>query len=259
MIPPFWCSPRWCSSRHKSSVTVPGGQIVKFGDDTDWIRIAYLTLAPLLGTALGSTLFAVALSSRSGQSSTITGTLAGQVVMEGFMHWRISPWLRRLYPPAPWRLSQSGHRHRHSWRQQRDRFVDSQPGGAGLQLPSRCFRFYISPVLAKEKWANGRTAWVFNDRGLGQRHLDYPRGYLRSARFAQIRVARHRGRLTDKFPSHYGLSPIKTQFLPPWTGTSDRAIIEHVKNLAETPATTAAWCCCTWRTVGRRGLTAPMP
>jgi manganese transport protein len=32
----------------------------------------------------------------SGQSSTITGTLAGQVVMEGFMHWRISPWLRRL-------------------------------------------------------------------------------------------------------------------------------------------------------------------
>jgi manganese transport protein len=32
----------------------------------------------------------------SGQSSTITGTLAGQVVMEGFMHWRISPWLRRM-------------------------------------------------------------------------------------------------------------------------------------------------------------------
>jgi manganese transport protein len=32
----------------------------------------------------------------SGQSSTITGTLAGQVVMEGFMHWRIKPWLRRL-------------------------------------------------------------------------------------------------------------------------------------------------------------------
>jgi len=79
----------------KESVTVPGGQIVKFGEDTDWIRIAYLTLAPLLGTALGSTLFAIALLA-SGQSSTITGTLAGQVVMEGFMHWRISPWLRRL-------------------------------------------------------------------------------------------------------------------------------------------------------------------
>jgi manganese transport protein len=40
-------------------------------------------------------LFAVALLA-SGQSSTITGTLAGQVVMEGFMHWRIKPWVRRL-------------------------------------------------------------------------------------------------------------------------------------------------------------------
>ncbi len=79
----------------KDGVTVPGGQVVKFGNDTDWIRIAYLTLAPLLGTAMGSTLFAVALFA-SGQSSTITGTLAGQVVMEGFMHWRIAPWLRRL-------------------------------------------------------------------------------------------------------------------------------------------------------------------
>jgi manganese transport protein len=40
-------------------------------------------------------LFAIALLA-SGQSSTITGTLAGQVVMEGFMHWRITPWIRRL-------------------------------------------------------------------------------------------------------------------------------------------------------------------
>ena len=54
-----------------------------------------LTLAPLLGTAAASTLFAVALLA-SGQSSTITGTLAGQVVMEGFMHWRIKPWVRRI-------------------------------------------------------------------------------------------------------------------------------------------------------------------
>ena len=79
----------------KESVTVAGGQIVKFSPDSDWIRIAYLTLAPLLGTPTASTLFVVALLA-SGQSSTITGTLAGQVVMEGFMHWRISPWLRRL-------------------------------------------------------------------------------------------------------------------------------------------------------------------
>jgi manganese transport protein len=79
----------------KHSVTVPGGKIVTFTADSDWIRVAYLTLAPLLGTTLASTLFAIALLA-SGQSSTITGTLAGQVVMEGFMHWRIQPWLRRL-------------------------------------------------------------------------------------------------------------------------------------------------------------------
>jgi len=79
----------------QTSVTVAGGEVVHFSADSDWIRVAYLTLAPLLGTVGASILFAVALLA-SGQSSTITGTLAGQVVMEGFMHWRISPWLRRL-------------------------------------------------------------------------------------------------------------------------------------------------------------------
>ena len=79
----------------KESVTTLGGQLVHFTRDSDWIRVAYLTLAPLLGTTLASTLFAVALLA-SGQSSTITGTLAGQVVMEGFMRWRIKPWVRRL-------------------------------------------------------------------------------------------------------------------------------------------------------------------
>jgi len=77
------------------SVTVAGGAVVKFGPESDWIRIAHLTLAPLLGTTLASTLFAVALLA-SGQSSTITGTLAGQVVMEGFVNIRLRPWLRRL-------------------------------------------------------------------------------------------------------------------------------------------------------------------
>src|SRR5882672_218439 len=79
----------------KESVGVPGGHTLHFSASSDWIRVAYLTLAPLLGTAAASTLFAVALLA-SGQSSTITGTLAGQVVMEGFMHWRIKPWVRRL-------------------------------------------------------------------------------------------------------------------------------------------------------------------
>ena len=78
----------------KESVAVAGGRVVAFNANSDWIRVAYLTLAPLLGTTAASTLFAVALLA-SGQSSTITGTLAGQVVMEGFMHWRIKPWVRR--------------------------------------------------------------------------------------------------------------------------------------------------------------------
>jgi manganese transport protein len=79
----------------KSSVTVAGGHVVTFAEDTDWIQSAYLTLAPLLGVAAASPLFAIALLA-SGQSSTITGTLAGQVVMEGFMHWRMRPWVRRM-------------------------------------------------------------------------------------------------------------------------------------------------------------------
>jgi manganese transport protein len=83
----------------KASVAVEGGKVITFSPESDWIRIAYLTLAPLLGTALASTLFVVALLA-SGQSSTITGTLAGQVVMEGFMHWRIQPWVRRMITRA---------------------------------------------------------------------------------------------------------------------------------------------------------------
>ena len=79
----------------KTSVTLAGGAVVPFTADSDWIQIAHLTLAPLLGTALASTLFAVALLA-SGQSSTITGTLAGQVVMEGFMRWRLPAWVRRV-------------------------------------------------------------------------------------------------------------------------------------------------------------------
>lgn len=83
----------------KAEVQVAGGQVVALGDDADWIRVAYLTLAPLLGTTAASVLFAVALLA-AGQSSTITGTLAGQVVMEGFMRWRIRPWVRRVITRA---------------------------------------------------------------------------------------------------------------------------------------------------------------
>jgi manganese transport protein len=52
-------------------------------------------LSPVLGVGVASTLFAVALLA-SGQNSTLTGTLAGQIVMEGFLNFRMRPWLRRL-------------------------------------------------------------------------------------------------------------------------------------------------------------------
>jgi manganese transport protein len=56
---------------------------------------AYQLLTPTLGVGIASTLFAVALLA-SGQNSTLTGTLAGQIVMEGFLNLRLPPWLRRL-------------------------------------------------------------------------------------------------------------------------------------------------------------------
>ena len=59
------------------------------------IQQAHLLLVPLLGTAAAGFLFAIALLC-SGQSSTLTGTLAGQIVMEGFLNIRMRPWLRRL-------------------------------------------------------------------------------------------------------------------------------------------------------------------
>jgi len=64
------------------------GEVAEIGD-------AYKLLTPLLGVTGASTLFALALLA-SGQNSTLTGTLAGQIVMEGFLNIRLKPWLRRL-------------------------------------------------------------------------------------------------------------------------------------------------------------------
>src|SRR5688500_5807811 len=64
-------------------------------NEVEDIQDAYKFLSPLLGTQWASILFGVALVA-AGQSSTITGTLAGQIVMEGYLNLRIAPWLRRL-------------------------------------------------------------------------------------------------------------------------------------------------------------------
>ena len=67
--------------------------------DVAAIQDAYKLLGPLLGLGTASILFAVALLA-SGQNSTLTGTLAGQIVMEGFINVRLRPWLRRLITRA---------------------------------------------------------------------------------------------------------------------------------------------------------------
>lgn len=63
--------------------------------DVAAIEDAYQLLSPMLGVSVAGVLFALALLA-SGQNSTLTGTLAGQIVMEGFLHFRMRPWLRRL-------------------------------------------------------------------------------------------------------------------------------------------------------------------
>lgn len=63
--------------------------------DVAEIQDAYQLLSPMLGVGAAGTIFAVALLA-SGQNSTLTGTLAGQIVMEGFLNLRLRPWLRRL-------------------------------------------------------------------------------------------------------------------------------------------------------------------
>ena len=65
------------------------------GQVVSGIEDAYALLAPTIGASIASTLFAVALLA-SGQNSTITGTLSGQIVMEGFIHLRVKPWVRRI-------------------------------------------------------------------------------------------------------------------------------------------------------------------
>jgi len=69
------------------------------GKDVAEIEEAHALLSPLLGVGIASTLFAVALLA-SGLNSTVTATLAGQIVMEGFLHIRLPHWVRRLITRA---------------------------------------------------------------------------------------------------------------------------------------------------------------
>jgi Mn2+/Fe2+ NRAMP family transporter len=141
----------------------------------------------LLGTALASTLFAVALLA-SGQSSTITGTLAGQVVMEGFMNWRIRPWVRRMISrllavvPAILIISVRGSGSVTD-------LVNLSQVILCLILPLAMFPLLhlTSSRRIMGKWANG---WFLLIR-LGQRGIDYGDGSLQSARITPGGLAHH--------------------------------------------------------------------
>src|SRR5437762_8300803 len=80
-----------------AAILVLAASVFYFRGRTDVaeIKTAYELLSDFLGTKLAPTLFAIALIA-AGQSSTITGTLAGQIVMEGYLRIRINPWIRRL-------------------------------------------------------------------------------------------------------------------------------------------------------------------
>ncbi|MGI8813420.1 MAG: Nramp family divalent metal transporter [Pyrinomonadaceae bacterium] len=80
-----------------AAILIVAAAAFHFSGNTEVAEIGdvYKLLSPLLGVAGASTLFAVALLA-SGQNSTLTGTLAGQIVMEGFLNIRVRPWLRRL-------------------------------------------------------------------------------------------------------------------------------------------------------------------
>jgi manganese transport protein len=82
-----------------SILILAGATFFSRGIEVTQIQQAHQMLAPLLGTTLASAAFAVALL-LSGQSSTITGTMAGQIVMEGFLDFRMRPWLRRFVTRA---------------------------------------------------------------------------------------------------------------------------------------------------------------
>ena len=94
--------------------------------DVAEIQDAYKLLSPLLGVGAASVVFAVALLA-SGQNSTLTGTLAGQIVMEGFINIRLRPWLRRLITRAH-RNHSRRLRHRLFWRRQNHATARRQPG-----------------------------------------------------------------------------------------------------------------------------------
>ena len=140
---------------------VAGGRVplAAARDEVAEIQDAHRLLTPVLGVGVASTLFAVALLA-SGQNSTLTGTLAGQIVMEGFLNFRMRPWLRRLITraiaivPAVIVIG-------YLRRERDDRPARGQPGGA--QHAARVRRVAADALHADRapRWAASSTRrWI---------------------------------------------------------------------------------------------------
>jgi manganese transport protein len=80
-----------------AAILIVSASVFHFSGNSDVadIDVAYKLLTPLLGTSVASTVFALALLA-SGQNSTLTGTLTGQIIMEGFLNLKMVAWLRRM-------------------------------------------------------------------------------------------------------------------------------------------------------------------
>ena len=119
--------------------------------DVAAIQDAYKLLPGALGVTGASIIFALALLA-SGQNSTLTGTLAGQIVMEGFINVRLRPWLRRL-DHARHRHHSRRLRHRIFWRKQNHATARRQPG---CFVHATRFRHLAVDAFHRRKKENGR-------------------------------------------------------------------------------------------------------
>ncbi len=99
------------------------------------IQQAHQLLSPMLGTTAAGVLFGAALLC-SGQSSTLTGTMAGQIVMEGFLRFRMQPWLRRAYHPLFRHHARRPH-HLLFWRRRHVQTHHPEPGHHLLSIATR--------------------------------------------------------------------------------------------------------------------------
>ena len=165
----------------KDSAIIAGGQVVKFSADSDWIRVAYLTLAPLLGATRRQ--HAVRRGAAGQRPEQHHHRHAGRAGGDGRLHALANQALGAAADHAHLGHPAGGLRHRSARRQQRHRSVDPQPGGAGL---AASVRHVPAAALHQFPKANGEMEerLVPADCRLGQCYADHRDGCLRPAGFA---------------------------------------------------------------------------